>query len=160
MILINLSFAFYVKGHKYAVYYPVFVIAFLYISNFSFFPEIYYTKINGGSSIFINYKTQCVMVCNYDNSKVTDIYKLKEEFGVTKVVSNVESCITVVLRGYIKLKVYPSRLPGDFNDIEVFKGNKVYFIDSRSVDKNSDLYVIILNRLFHLTDVIFMGVVL
>jgi len=150
LILIYISFIFYKKGFKLAVFYPMFVIVFLYISSFSFFPEFYYTKFDSGSSIFINYKNQCIMVCNYDNSKVTNIYKLKQELGVTKVISNIEVCTQVKISDNIKVKIYPSRKTEDFNDMEILDGDKVYLINSKSVNKYSDLYVIIFNRLFHL----------
>lgn len=157
LILIYISFVFYKKGFKYTVFYPLFVVIFLCVNSFSFFPQIYYTKINSGSGIFINYKGECAMVCNYDNSKVTDIYKLKEEMGVTKVVSNIQSSTILELSENVKVKVYPSKVPQDFNDIEVYHENKVYRINSKSVNQYSDLYVIILNRLFHLTGVILWG---
>jgi len=157
LILIYISFIFYKKGYKYTELYPFFVIGFLFVNNFCLFPEIYYTKINGGSATFINYKGECAMVCNYDNSKVIEIYKLKEEMGVTAVISNIQNTTIVNLSGDFKVKVYPAKSLQDFNDIEVYTEGEFYNINSKTVNTYSDLYVIILNRLFHLTGNIYGG---
>ncbi|MGE5629107.1 MAG: ComEC/Rec2 family competence protein [Solirubrobacterales bacterium] len=150
LLLIYLSFVLYIKGHKQTLFYPVFVILFLLMNSYSFFPKVNYMKLQGGRGIIINYKAQCVMVCNYDSSNAFDIHKIKEEFGVTKVVSNINSPANLEI-GDMKIKAYPKENINDYNDIKISIGSGIYDLKGKLVDNDSDLYVIILNRLFHLS---------
>ncbi|MBP1745018.1 MAG: competence protein ComEC [Firmicutes bacterium] len=149
LMLIYLSFIFYKKGHRHALYYPVFVILFLSVSSFSFFPEIYYRKLEKGGCAFVEYRNECVMVCNYDHSSAYEIYRLKEDYGVTKVVSNVRNRTVVELGGGLKLAVYPAAPPEEFSDMDIFAGGRNYRLDEKSVRSYEHLYVIIFNRLLH-----------
>jgi len=149
LMLIYLSFIFYKRGHRFAVYYPVFVILFLSVSSFSFFPEIYYSKLENGGCAFVEYRNECVMVCNYEHSSAYEIYRLKEEFGVTKVVSNVKNRTAVDLGGGTVLAVYPAVSRSDFSDMDIRVGGRDYFLNKKSIRSYGYLYVIIFNRLLH-----------
>jgi competence protein ComEC len=149
LMLIYLSFIFYKKGHRYALYYPVFVILFLSLSSFSFFPEVYYRKLEKGACAFIEYRNECVMVCNYDHSSAYEIHRLKEDCGVTRVISNVRSRTVVDLGGGVKLAVYPASSPEEFSNMDILAGGRNYSLDEKSVRSHEYLYVIIFNRLLH-----------
>ncbi|MHC1720798.1 MAG: ComEC/Rec2 family competence protein [Clostridiaceae bacterium] len=149
LMLIYLSFIFYKKGYRQVLYYPVFVILFLCICNFSLFPEIYYKKLRSGSCTFIEYRDQCIMVCSHDHTGASEIYRLKEDVGVTKVISNVRSRTAVHMGGNISLIIYPVSSIEQFNNIEIHIGSKIYRIDGKSVGGQSDIYVIIFYRLMH-----------
>ncbi len=145
LLLIYLSFIFYKKGYKYTLYYPIFVILFLCINSFAFFPQVIYQRLQGGSSILVNYKAQRVLICSYDCTKVRDIYKLKEEYGVTKVVANASGIINV---GDMKIRIDTAE-GCYFSNIDINVGGSIYSIKNKYLEESPDLYVIILNRLFH-----------
>lgn len=149
LMLIYLSFIFYRKGHRYAICYPVFVILFLSMSSFSFFPEVYYSKLEKGACAFVEYRSECVMVCNYGQSSAYEIHRLKEDCGVTMVVSNVRSTTIAELGGGVRLAVYPAASPEDFSDMDILAGDRNYRLDKNSVRSHEQLYVIIFNRLLH-----------
>jgi len=149
LMLIYLSFIFYNRGHRLAVYYPVFVILFLSISSFSFFPEIYYRKLENGGCAFVEYRNECVMVCNYEHSSAYEIYRLEEEYGVTKVVSNVRKSTAVDLGGGVELAVYPAASRSDFSDMYIHIGGSDHLLNKKSIRSYDYLYVIIFNRLMH-----------
>jgi competence protein ComEC len=149
LMLIYLSFIFYKRGHRFAVYYPVFVILFLSISSFSFFPEIYYRKLENGRCAFVEYRNECVMVCNYEHSSAYEIYRLKEELGVTRVVSNVKNSEVVNLGGGSKLVVYPAASRSEFSDMDIRMAGQNYCLNEKTIHGYTYLYVIIFNRLLH-----------
>lgn len=149
LILIYLSFVFYKKGYRQVLVYPVFVILFLCICDYSFFPEIYYKKPENGSCTFIEYRDQCIMVCNHDHTGLSEIYRLKEDVGVTKVVSNVSSRTAINMGGDARLVIHPVSSVEQFNDVEVHARGKIYLIDGKSIGRHSGIYVIIFYKLMH-----------
>jgi len=149
LMLIYLSFVFYKKGYRQALYYPVFVVIFLCICNYSFFPEIYYKKLEYGSCTFVEYRDQCIMVCNHDHTGASEIYRLKEDVGVTKVISNIRSKTVVHMGGDARLVIYPASSIDQYNDMEIHAGGKIYRMDRKSIGGHPDMYVIIFYRLMH-----------
>lgn len=149
LMLIYLSFVFYKKGFRQVAFYPAFVILFLCICNFSFFPEVYYKKLENSSSTFIEYKDQKIMVCNYDYANAYELYRLEEDIGVTKVITNVRSKTSIELGNNERLMVYPSQSPLGFNDLAIYSRNKICYIGEKSAGDKSGIYVIIFSKLVH-----------
>lgn len=150
LLLIYLSFIYYKKGYKEAAYYPGLLILFLAISSYSIFPKIHYKKLQEGTAILIKYKGQSVLICSYKSSKPIDIYKLKDEFMVNKVLSNPEKPSIINISDMVA-KVYPVESNEKYNNMEIVFKDGLYPIKNKYVGEYSDLYVIILNRLFRLS---------
>jgi len=149
LMLIYLSFVFYRKGHRQALIYPVFAMLFLAAGSWSFVPEISYRKLEKGGCAFVEYRNECVMVCNYEHSSAWEIYGLKEEYGVTQVISNVRGRTVMDLGGGAGLTVYPAADRTGFSDLVISLGGGHYKLDKNSVRGDSYLYVIIFGRLMH-----------
>lgn len=150
LLLIYLSFILYRKGQKQMLLYPAFVILFLALSSWSFVPEISFRKLEKGACAFVEYGVGCVMVCNYEHSSAWEIYRLKEEFGVTKVVSNARSATWLELGGGAVLTVQPAQGRTEFSDIEIILAGRDYRLDKKTFRGDSCLYVIIFGRLLRI----------
>jgi competence protein ComEC len=149
LMLIYLSFILYNKGHRQMLMYPAFVILFLALGSWSFVPEISFRELEKGSCAFVEYRGECIMVCNYEHSSACEIYDLKEEYGVTGVISNARSSTAADLGGGAALTVHPASGRTGFSDMVISLGGRDYLLGKNSVRGDSCLYVIIFGRLMH-----------
>lgn len=130
LILIFLSCVFYSYGYKKYKYVPLFLLFFMAIQSYEFIPKIYYIDLGKSQAFIIKYKTESIMICNYEQNQAKSIINLKEEMKVNKVISNVDENYIIKLNDNFYIKIIPYYEYGKIN-ICVYKGKyKFAFINN------------------------------
>lgn len=130
LILIYMSFLFYSHGYKKFKYLPIFVLGILLCSNYSFVPQVHYTKFSNGEAFIIKYKLDSTMICNYDQSSAKKVIAIKEEMGVNKVITNPQGSSVIRLGSDLYVKIIPYYKNESINLALIDGGRKLMFISN------------------------------
>jgi competence protein ComEC len=130
LILIYMSFLFYSHGYKKFKYLPAFVLVMMLCSNYSFVPQVHYTKFLNGEAFIIKYKLDSTMICNYDQSSAKKVIAIKEEMGVNKVITNPQKNSVIRLGSDLYVKIIPYYKNESINLALIDGDRKLVFISN------------------------------
>lgn len=137
LLIIYISFVLYKHGYKKFRLLPVMVLLTMVCESYSFIPKIYHMNFFKGEAIVIDYKTDKLLICNYDQGNVKEVLSLKEYMGINKVVSNPQKKFNLQLSSNLYLSVIPYQK--NIN-VYVYNGKKKFAFISSNM-KKEDLTV-------------------
>lgn len=130
-ILMYFSFLMYKHGYKKYKYLPVFILIAMLIKGYNFIPQVYYFGFYNGEGIVVKYKTESIMICNYEQSSAKDVINLKEEFDIDKVITNPHENSLVKINNDFFIKVIGNK--DSYINIGIYDKDKKFIFVSSNV---------------------------
>jgi competence protein ComEC len=90
-MVVLMSVLLYFRGYNKLKTLPIFVVVLLFLQTYSIFPEVDILSSQYLNGVYLKYRSESILVCNYEDKGATYLMNLKTSLRVNKIVTNPNS---------------------------------------------------------------------
>ena len=125
LLFIIISFILIKRGMNKLKPVPLFIVLFIILNNYKFFPNIKYIDLGASDGVIIEYKLNKILIANDGENILNNIKTINNKFNFTKIVKNSKEGLELKVDNNFYMKTFPNlnNQTGELN-IEVYSSNK------------------------------------